>query len=216
MKDAEFHRSTGSVHFSSSLNKTLYVVKLNVALPVASNTIYDTPNENVWLQISHLAFVIKSIHQPGLFEDACDKQDLNSSQVKLGEIRTEKVNVNGYTIDAYDQEDVELTMSELRGPVLDRQNRMLMLFSGYDDVNINEIYGRVLVCMDDLVHQGDKEAIREVRSSPCFDHLLNLRFHPNRAENLNGRDRPNLWTARLGILTSLLLFQNSGSYLIFS
>ena len=31
VKDAEFHRPSGSVHFSSSLNKTLYVVKLNVA-----------------------------------------------------------------------------------------------------------------------------------------------------------------------------------------
>ena len=216
LKDAEFHRPTGSVHFSPSLNKTLYVVKLNVALPVVSTTIYDTPNGHFLSHIHHLAFLIKSLNQPGLFEDACDNQDIRSFQDKSGEIRTEKLNANGYTIDGRDQRDVELTMSELRGPILDRQNRTLVCFSKHDDVNINEVERRVLVCMDDLVHQEDEEAIRKVRSSPCFDPLRNLRFHPNRAENLNGRDGPNFWTERLGILTSLLLFQVSGFYLIFS
>ena len=216
LKDAEFHRSTGSDHFSSSLNKTLYVVKLNVALPVVSEIIYDTPNGHFLSQIHHLAFLIKSLNQPGLFEDACDKHDVKSSQDKSGEIRIEKLNANGYTIDGRDQRDVEQTMSELRGPILDRQNRTLVCFSKHDDVNINEVERRVLYCMDDPVHQGDEEAIREVRSSPCFDHLLNLRFHPNRAENINGRDRPNFWTERFGILTLLLLFQVSGFYLILS
>ena len=216
LKDAEFHQPSGTVHFSSSLNKTLYVVKLNVALPVVSNTIYDTPNGNVLSHIFHLAFLIKSLHQPGLFEGACDKQDLKRSQDQSGEIRTEKLNANGYTMDGKDQRDVEQTMSELRGPILNRGNKTLVCFSKHDYFNINEAERRVLVCMDDLVHQGDKEAIRKVRSSPCFDPLRNIRFHPNRAENLNRSNRPILWAERLGVLTSLLLFQVSGFYLIFS
>ena len=209
LKDADFHQPSGTVHFSSSLNKTLYVVKLNLALPVHSKSIYSNELGYGLPNIPHLAFLVKSLYQPGLFEDVCNKQDLESAQDKSGEICTNEVNVNGSTIEGYDQQDVERTMSKLRGPIIDRQNTKLVCISSHDDNNINEVDGRALYCMDDPVHQGDEEAIRKVRSSPCFDHLLNLRFQPNGAEHLNLRD---LWTDRLVILTALSVLQISGFY----
>ena len=209
LKDADFHQPSGTVHFSSSLNKTLYVVKLNLALPVHLQSIYSNELGYGVPNIPHLAFLVKSLYQPGLFEDVCNKQDLESAQDKSGEICTNEVNVNGSTIEGYDQQDVERTMSKLRGPIIDRQNTKLVCISSHDDNNINEVDGRALYCMDDPVHQGDEEAIRKVRSSPCFDHLLNLRFQPNGAEHLNLRD---LWTDRLVILTALSVLQISGFY----
>ncbi|GFN76440.1 hypothetical protein PoB_000294600 [Plakobranchus ocellatus] len=175
LRNADFSSPSVSVVFDSSLNRSLYVVRLNFALPQKASGIFYYETDVTSQNVNSVALLVKSFHHyrkslsvcPLRKEDKIDtglKVFASSSLIKFGLGR----NAN-----------IRQVMEELRGRIVDDQNKTTVCLTetAYCQIqcpsemlNPNNLY-----CMDDSVHERDSAWINTFRSSSCFYHLDKLK-----------------------------------------
>ncbi|GFO35301.1 hypothetical protein PoB_006180600 [Plakobranchus ocellatus] len=185
LRKADFSAPSVSVVFDSSLNRSLYVVQFDLALPqkVSGMFLYQTDitSQNVY----SVALLVKSFHHyrkslrvcPLRKEDKIDNGSrifASSSLIKLRVGRKAKIGQ---------------VMEELRGPIVDDQNKTTVCLTEtaycYKECPTNNLNPNQLFCMDDPLHERDSAWISKFRSSSCFYHLKKLKTKAkNRATTL--------------------------------
>ncbi|GFO35300.1 hypothetical protein PoB_006180500 [Plakobranchus ocellatus] len=175
LKNADFSAPSVSVVFDSSLNRSLYVVRLNFALPQKASEIFLYEIDVTYQNLYSVALLVKSFHHYRKSLRVCplrkeNKKDTgsrifaSSSFINVGVGRKAKI---------------KQVMEELRGPIVDDQNKTTVCLTKtaycYKECPTNLLNPNLLFCMDDPVHERDSEWISTFRSSSCFYHLNELK-----------------------------------------
>ena len=169
LKHAEFRSPTASIQFDTRLNQTLYVITLNVDLPSLTSYYFSASQDDILVNIHHVAVLVKTFHNYGFIGEVCagegeDKAWAESDLEKISSLTVKNIYRRWDRI-----QDIKESMAELRGPMVDGHNTSLVCFSEMD--GYSEQVKLDLVCLRDPVYQKDKEVMRKIRSSKCLKHL---------------------------------------------
>ncbi|GFN84721.1 hypothetical protein PoB_001122700 [Plakobranchus ocellatus] len=172
LRKADFGTSSVSVMFDSSLNKSLYVVKIKVALPQTSHWVFSSTADDLYINIHHVALLARSLKNYRLSEKLCqEKEKETQNREDLKRIRTLPLNTLTTYLDLENREFHQV-MKKLRGPVVDNQTTTTVCVSGLD--SHNDLAVDSLACIDDPEYERDAALLNTIRSSPCFSRLENL------------------------------------------
>ncbi|GFO30315.1 hypothetical protein PoB_005682000 [Plakobranchus ocellatus] len=184
LKNADFSVSSVPIVFDSSLNRSLYVVRLHLALPRSSRTFFSYKTIDISQNIYSVALLVKSFHLYRKSQNICSRNEKDkntklkifssSSLIKFGLSRS--VNL------------LQL-MEELRGPIVNDQNKTTVCLTktAYCHRECPNILNpNDLLCMDDPEHEHDSAWISRFHNSSCFYHLNELKTKTkNRATSLS-------------------------------
>ncbi|GFO12898.1 hypothetical protein PoB_003940300 [Plakobranchus ocellatus] len=182
LRYADFSAPSASVMFDATFNRSLYIVKLHMALPRTSDQVLSHSREDLSVNIGHLALLARSFKDYRLSQNLCSQTKDVAEKTGLKVIHT-KALADGSTFTNFYRgltEDLE----KLRGRILDNQTTTTVCFGSlhsYREADPNKLF-----CMDDPVFERDATLIRKFRNSSCFAHLENLEpAASNRAIALN-------------------------------
>ncbi|GFO40949.1 hypothetical protein PoB_006745400 [Plakobranchus ocellatus] len=167
LKNADFKTPSVSVVFDSSLNTSLYVVHLYMALPVPSKHIFSKAPQDISQNIYSVALLAKSFHHYRNSHPICPQGEK--------ERNTESKTIASSSLFQYGRmwsHNLTKSMEKLRGPRLHNQNKTTVCLTptnGKDKMDPKR-----LLCMIDPVHEFDSSLISRFRNSSCFNYFDNL------------------------------------------
>ncbi|GFN74560.1 hypothetical protein PoB_000106600 [Plakobranchus ocellatus] len=177
LKKADVGASSVAVMFDSTLNTSLYVVSLHMALAERSLFYFSNIMNEAIPNIRQVALLVKSLRDYRLSQTLCSEREEKiendfSKTIQTSSLITDvgrsigKVNFFKY-------------MKQLRGPIVDNQTTTTVCLSAvYDAIgvykNLDKVDPKHLKCMDDPVYEHDADWITKFHDSPCFSHFENL------------------------------------------
>ncbi|GFO31603.1 hypothetical protein PoB_005810800 [Plakobranchus ocellatus] len=169
LRYADVSSQSVSIMFDASTNKTLYVVKINLALPSMSQLVFSNAREDMVQNIRHVALLVKSFKDYRLSQNTCSHQDAGNHKAKVRVIRTTPL--NGYIVTIGNNMTLAHSMEKLRGPILDRENITTVCLTTTS--RGPETDPNLILCMEDFVHELDANLVNKSRNSPCFSYFEN-------------------------------------------
>ncbi|GFN98941.1 hypothetical protein PoB_002544700 [Plakobranchus ocellatus] len=174
LKNADFSAPSVSVVFDSSLNRSLYVVQLHLALLRKSKDIFSDDQSDLSENVYSVALLVKFFHHYRKSQNICPLREGDKKKTELKVIASTSLIKFGL------ERKVNITqvMEELRGRIVDDQNKTTVCLTktAYCQIQcLKNLNPNLLFCMDDTVHERDSALIREFRSSSCFYHLNKLK-----------------------------------------
>ncbi|GFO16506.1 hypothetical protein PoB_004301100 [Plakobranchus ocellatus] len=171
LRSADFSTPSVSVVFDSSLNRSLYVVRLHLALPQKASGIFlyqkDVTKQNVY----SVALLAKSFHHYRKSLKVCPPREDDQKDAGLKVFASSSLIKFGLEWKA----NIPQVMEELRGRIVDNQNITTLCLTRtvycHKECPTKILNPSHLFCMDDPVHERDSAWIRKFRSSSCFYHL---------------------------------------------
>ncbi|GFO05773.1 hypothetical protein PoB_003227800 [Plakobranchus ocellatus] len=173
LRDADFSAPSVSVVFDSSLNRSLYVVRLHLALPQSAHMIFSYQADGISQNIYSVALLAKSFHHYRKSRKICQftEEDKNTELKVFASSSLIKFGLRRY---------VNLTqdMEELRGPTVDDHNKTTVCLTktAYCHNECSNILNpNHLLCMDDPEHKRDSAWISRFHTSSCsyyFNQLM--------------------------------------------
>ena len=174
-----------TIRLDSSTNKTLYLVKIVVDVPVPYQDYFaaSTSSRESTLNWRHLEILAKSFKEYRLSHKLCTGAECTATK---SEAISEGKSETSTRFDSYRRSSNVLTRSfqqveESLGPIVDKQNTTTFCMSPMN--MLNYYVDAVFVCRESPVYELDSEAIGDFRSSPCFIHLDNIRLARSRGRN---------------------------------
>ncbi|GFO35261.1 hypothetical protein PoB_006176600 [Plakobranchus ocellatus] len=175
LKNADFSAPSVSVVFDSSLNRSLYVVRLHFALPRPNTIIFSHDESDVSENVYFVALLVKSFHHYRKSQKICPLEEGNMKKTELKVIASSSLIKFGLDRKI----NIPQAMEELRGRIVDDQNKTTVCLTKTvycsKECSIKVLNPSHLLCMDDPVHERDSASIRELHSSSCFHHLNQLK-----------------------------------------
>ncbi|GFO43091.1 hypothetical protein PoB_006959600 [Plakobranchus ocellatus] len=184
LKNADFSAPSVSVVFDSSLNRSLYVVRLYLALPRSTTTIFPRKTADMSQNVYSVALLAKSFHRYRKSQNMCSRKekDKNTELKIFSSSSLSKFALRRYV-------NLPQDMEELRGPIVNDQNKTTVCVTktAYCHRECpNTLNPDDLLCMDDPEHKSDSAWIGKFRTSSCFYHLNELKTKAkNRATTLS-------------------------------
>ncbi|GFN97251.1 hypothetical protein PoB_002375700 [Plakobranchus ocellatus] len=185
LKHADLSLQSVSVMFDANTKKSLYVVELDLALPVLSSLFFSNDRKATLQNIYHFALIVRVFQeyrfsQLGYPRHGMNKQRPNSNlRVIQTKLLKNLVTMMGFSLTQ--------GMEELRGPVMDKQNMTTVCLSNVQ--GSHNIEANVIFCMDDPVYERDANLVRRLRFSRCFPHLKNIEVLSRNKVTNNARER---------------------------
>ncbi|GFO50520.1 hypothetical protein PoB_007702500 [Plakobranchus ocellatus] len=180
LQTANLSASSVSLAFDSSLNRSLYLLPLYMALPQKSSLIFSENAEDIIKNIFSVALLAKSFRHYRTSHIICphrEEKEKAAPQI----FQTSSL----FLFAARRAQDVAQGMEEIRGPVVDDQNTTTVCLTATYDTNMKPT---LLLCMDDPVRERDSIWLSRFRSSSCFQHLNILKSNTkNKATTVKGR-----------------------------
>ncbi|GFN98937.1 hypothetical protein PoB_002544300 [Plakobranchus ocellatus] len=184
LKNADFSAPSVSVVFDSSLNRSLYVVRLNFALPRPGRMFFSHDESDIIENFYLVTLLVKSFHHYRIAQKVCPLREEGKKNTEL------KVVTSLSLIEFWLKREVKIqhVMEEFRGRIVDDQNKTTVCLTQtiYCHKKCRNVLNpNDLLCMDDPLHERDSAWIREFRGSSCFYHLDKLQTKAkNRATTL--------------------------------
>ncbi|GFO00462.1 hypothetical protein PoB_002696700 [Plakobranchus ocellatus] len=172
LRDADFSAPSVSVVFDSSLNRSLYVVRLHLALPRPAHMFFSYQADGISQNIFSVALLAKSFHHYRKSRKICPlRKKVKNTELKIF-ASSSLINFGLYRY-------VNLTqdMERLRGPIVDDHNKTTMCVTetAYCHRECSNILkSNNLLCMDDPEHERDSAWINMFYTSSCFYHFNEL------------------------------------------
>ncbi|GFO35262.1 hypothetical protein PoB_006176700 [Plakobranchus ocellatus] len=174
LKNADFSAPSVSVVFDSSLNRSLYVVRLHFALPRPNKMIFSHDDSDISKNVYFVALLVKSFHHYRKSQKMCPFKEGNKKKTELKLIASSSLINFGLERKA----NIPQVMEMLRGRIVDDQNKTTVCVTktAYCHKECpNNLNSNFLFCMDDPVHELDSAWISKFGSSSCFFHLNELK-----------------------------------------
>ncbi|GFO35264.1 hypothetical protein PoB_006176900 [Plakobranchus ocellatus] len=175
LKNADFSAPSVSVVFDSSLNRSLYVVRLQFALPQPASWFFSYHTNDISENVYTVALLVKSFHHYRKSQNICQPREEDMKKTELKVFASSSLLKFGLERKA----NIPQVMEELRGRIVDDQNKTVVCLTKtvycFKECPIKVLNPTQLLCMDDPVHEFDSALIRELRSSSCFHHLNQLK-----------------------------------------
>ncbi|GFO17028.1 hypothetical protein PoB_004353300 [Plakobranchus ocellatus] len=177
LKKADIGASSMAVMFDSTLNTSLYVVSLHMALAERSLFYFSNIMNEAIPNIRHVALLVKSLRDYRLSQTLCSETEEKIENDFSKTIQTSSlitaVESSIWKVDFFKD------MEQLRGPIVDNQTTTTVCLSAvYDAIGVYENLEKVdpkhLKCMNDPVYEHDEDWITKFLDSPCFSHFDNL------------------------------------------
>ncbi|GFO35267.1 hypothetical protein PoB_006177200 [Plakobranchus ocellatus] len=173
LKNADFSAPSVSVVFDSSLNRSLYVVRLHFALPQRSKVIFSYHANDLSRSLYSVALLAKSFHRYRNSQKICLFREEDEKHAEL------KVYASTSLMGLDRKINIPQVMEELRGRIVDDQNKTTVCVTKtvycHRECPIKILNPNQLLCMDDPVHERDSAWISKFRSSSCFYSLKKLK-----------------------------------------
>ncbi|GFN74399.1 hypothetical protein PoB_000090500 [Plakobranchus ocellatus] len=170
---ADLDSQSVSVMFDASLNKSLYVIEINLALIHSSFKFFSYDEGDTIQNIYHVALLVKSFQNYRSSHDLCTQQNLENRKLNsdLRVIRT--FSLDNYVSITPTTRSLAQGMEELRGPPVDKQNTTTLCLTTL--IKLDKAYVNPLRCTEDPVYKLDATLINDFRnSSRCFSYFDNL------------------------------------------
>ncbi|GFO01407.1 hypothetical protein PoB_002791200 [Plakobranchus ocellatus] len=164
--------------FDMTMNTSLYVVELDMALPQLASLIFSDEKKDSIQNIQHLAIIWKVLKDYRLSQNLCPRQDRDTQKPNsnLRVIQTQPLG-NFFSMLTLPWPQV---MEEFRGPVVNNQNTTVCLST--TELHRSDNNGpntRYIYCMDDPEYERDASLARRFRSSPCLSYLNEIEIFSN-------------------------------------
>ncbi|GFN74499.1 hypothetical protein PoB_000100500 [Plakobranchus ocellatus] len=173
LKKADVGASSVAVMFDSTFNKSLYVVKLDMALTERSLFYFSNSVDDTIPNVRNVALLVKSLRHYRLSQTLCPEMEENIKNDFSKAIQTTSL----FTAleGLFGKVDFFKGMEQLRGPIVDNKTTTTVCVSAvYDITWIEEVDTKYLGCMDDPVYEHGAVWINKFLDSPCFSHFENL------------------------------------------
>ncbi|GFN83531.1 hypothetical protein PoB_001003700 [Plakobranchus ocellatus] len=175
LRGADVRAPSVEVMFDSTYNKSLYVVKLYMALPEESIMFFSNSGEDVISNTHYVALLAKSFKDYRLSQTLCPEMEKGIQNDYSRIIQTSSLVLTMERL--LWKLDYLKNVEQLRGPVVDNQTTTTVCVStvfqtsGVEDIDPNE-----LKCMDDPVYERDAVWITKFLDSPCLSLFDNLQL----------------------------------------
>ncbi|GFN98949.1 hypothetical protein PoB_002545500 [Plakobranchus ocellatus] len=175
LKNADFSAPSVSVVFDSSLNRSLYVVRLHFALPRPVIWFFSYHTNDISENIYSVALLVKSFHHYRKSQNICQPREEDKKKTELKVIVSSSLIKFGLKRGA----NIPQVMEELRGRIVDDQNKTTVCLTR-TAYCVKECPTKILdpndlLCMEDPIYERDSAWISKFRSSSCFYHLKKLK-----------------------------------------
>ncbi|GFO03474.1 hypothetical protein PoB_002997900 [Plakobranchus ocellatus] len=181
LRNADLSALSVATMFDSSSNKSLYVVKIYMALPQVSSLIFSNSKSDILKNIHHVALVAKSFKNYRLSNNICSNMKERSRNVVSKVIYTKPL--GPWVSNLGNGELFSKSMEELRGRVVNKQTTTTVCLSSVN--SLQEVDPNFLYCLDDPVYERDAAWISKFRTSPCFSHLEVERLESQKRNKAN-------------------------------
>ncbi|GFN95936.1 hypothetical protein PoB_002244200 [Plakobranchus ocellatus] len=161
-----------SVMFDASVNKSLYVVKINLALINITGGLFSSHHGDTFKNIYHVALLVKSFQNYRSSHDLCSRQseEYTKNNPELRIIRT--LSLDHYVSMTQATRSLAQGMEELRGPLEDKQNTTTVCLTTV--YRRTEVDPSLLRCTEDPLYKLDTTLVNDFRRClRCFSHLDN-------------------------------------------
>ncbi|GFN99866.1 hypothetical protein PoB_002637200 [Plakobranchus ocellatus] len=167
LRNSDLSSPSVTAMFDSTTNRSLYVVKLYLALPEASTLFFSNAVNDVFINLQYVALLAKSFKEYRMYGNLCSETTTEVQNTGVRVIRTSSF------LDLMAAVGIEVSLSqgmeELRGPILDNQTTTTVCLSVVST-------GRAVLpdhlrCIDDPVYERDAAWLCKHRISPCFSQL---------------------------------------------
>ncbi|GFO02641.1 hypothetical protein PoB_002914600 [Plakobranchus ocellatus] len=181
LKIANVTASSVYVAFDSSLNRSLYLLPLHMALPEQSRFIFSDNLADIIKNIFSVALLTKSLHHYRTSHIICPQGEEDREKAVTQTFESSSL----FLFVTRKTQDLAQGMEEIRGPVVDNQTTTTVCLTATYDANMKPA---PLLCMDDPVRERDSVWISRFSSSSCFQYLNNLKSNTkNEAATVKGR-----------------------------
>ncbi|GFN74501.1 hypothetical protein PoB_000100700 [Plakobranchus ocellatus] len=182
LRNADFSAPSVTVVFDSSLNRSLYLVRLHFDLPRPSRMIFSYEEGDTTKNLYSVALLAKSFHHYRKSQKICPLREEDEKNADLKVYASTSLNKLDRTL------NIPHVMEELRGRIVNYQYKTTVCITQTVYCNrecSKNLNPNQLLCMDDPVHERDSAWISRFHSSSCFYHLDKLKTKAkNRATTL--------------------------------
>ena len=201
---AEFQSRSASVLLDSRTNKTLYLVDIEIKLPIPHYSFFSKTHEESIKHWRTLETLTKSLKDYRLSRDLCATTDTNGGETEVAPQVTSlsldfllaASNMNTSTV---------LDMERSLGPVAETQNITTHCMSPLSEMDHYDI--TPLMCKEAFAFYSDAKAKEDFRGSQCFSHLDNIQMVHSNGSNISSDEARLLSTLCILVIAIELLPQ---------
>ena len=202
---AEFQSRSASVLLDSRTNKTLYLVDIEIKMPIPHYSFFSKTHEESIKHWRTLEILTKSLKDFRLSRDFCATTDTNGGETEVASQQVTSLSLDFLLAASNMNTSTVLVMERSLGLVAETQNITTYCMSPLSEMDHYDIVP--LVCKEAVAFYSDAEAKEDFRGSQCFSHLDNIQMVHSNGSNISSDEARLLSTLCILVVAIELLLQ---------